>query len=62
MNGHFSLSRAGILLFSLVLATTFGTSKRSKPALASLSIPASRKLSPPADGKPIEVAFVLGDS
>ena len=61
MNGHFSLSRAGILLFSLVLATTFVTLKRSNPALASLRIPASRKLSPPADGKPIEVAFVLGD-
>lgn len=61
MKGHFSLSRAGILLLSLVLATTLVSLKRSNLALASLSIPASRKLKPPADGKPIEVALVLAE-
>jgi transcriptional regulator GlxA family with amidase domain len=61
MREHFSLTRAGILLFSLVLAITLVSLKRSNLARASLSIRASRKLTPPADGKPIEVAFVLGD-
>jgi transcriptional regulator GlxA family with amidase domain len=61
MREHFSLTRAGILLFSLVLAITLVSLKRSNLALAWLSIPDSRKLTPPADGKPIEVAFVLGD-
>jgi transcriptional regulator GlxA family with amidase domain len=61
MKGHFSFSRAGILLLSLVLATTLGSLKKSNLALASLTVAARQKLTPPTDGKPIEVAFVLAE-
>ena len=63
MKRRFSLFLVAVLLLSLMLATALISWKRAdlNLAQASPSTPAGYKLTPPANGQPITVAFVLTD-